>query len=92
MGWWWWWETDLSLSQILECLIAHDERDAGFGVRGTFVDFGLVLYVDCPGCLDTFFVLDLELKDRVRLEERNTPTSDVSMWNEMATVKDGAVQ
>lgn len=58
----------------MEGLIGHDERDAGFGVRGAFVDLGLVLYVDCPCCLDAILVLDLELEDRIGLESEGNPT------------------
>ena len=63
----------LSISQGLERLISHDERDAGFGVRSAFVDFGLVLYVDCPCPLGAFLVLDLELEDRISLERETRP-------------------
>jgi len=63
----------------LESFIGHDERDASFGIRGTFVDLGLVLYVDCPCCLDAILVLDLELEDRIGLERaRRYPTPGVS--------------
>lgn len=53
----------------MERFISHDERDAGFGICGALVDSGLVLDVDCPCCLDTFLVLDLEFENRVGLEK-----------------------
>jgi len=65
--------TDLALSQSLERPIAHDERDARFWIRGAFVDFGFVLYVDCPGCFEPFLVLNLKLEDRICLERYRTP-------------------
>lgn len=69
LGWWW---TDRSLGQHLERFIVHDERDARFGVPWgcAFVNFGLVLYVDCPGCFSAFVVLDSELEDCIGLEAR----------------------
>ena len=57
----------------MERFIGHDERDAGFGVGGAFVDLGLVLYVDYPCCLDALLVLDLELEDSIGLERGGYP-------------------
>ena len=61
-------EADLSLSQSPEHFIGHYERNPGLGVCGALVDFGFVLYVDCPGRLDAFPVFDLEFEYRVCLD------------------------